>query len=86
MADHGLVQLSVYPEDRGCAAPAAARVLDIFTDLARHHLLDRHGRLTQSFHPELAELQAVILDLLGIPHSVYTTRAGNPGWGSQKGS
>jgi hypothetical protein len=44
-------QLSLYPEDRSCPAPTAARILDIFASLARHHLLDHHGRLVQGFAP-----------------------------------
>lgn len=52
MAEHGLRQLSLYPEDRGCAAPTAAHVLEIFAGLARHHL--RHGdEHIKTFHPEL---------------------------------
>lgn len=73
MADRGLAQLSVYPEDRGCAAPTTARVLDIFTGLARHHLHDQQGHLVQTFHPQLSKLQALLLDLLEIPASAYTT-------------
>jgi hypothetical protein len=72
MKAQGLKQLSLYPEDRGCAAPTAARVLDIFAGLARHHLTDQHGRHIQSFQPQLNELQALVLDLLDIPHTVYT--------------
>jgi len=73
MKTRGMKQLSIYPEDRGCAAPTAARILEIFTGLARHHLTDRHGNHVQTFHPHLTELQALVLDLLDIPHSVYTT-------------
>jgi transposase len=72
MKTKGIKQLSLYPEDRGCPAPTTARVLDIFTGLARHHLTDQHGRLVQTFQPELDQLQALVLDLLEIPHSVYT--------------
>ena len=72
MKSKGIKQLSLYPEDRGCLAPTAARILDIFTDLARHHLLDHHGRLVQSFAPQLNELQQLVLDLLDIPHRIYT--------------
>jgi transposase len=72
MKTKGIKQLSLYPEDRACAAPTAARVLDIFTGLARHHLTDQHGQLVQIFQPELTELQALVLDLLEIPRSVYT--------------
>lgn len=69
MAAAGLAQLSLYPEDRGCAAPTAARVLEIFT---RHRLLHA-GHHIKNFHPQLTPLQRQVLDLLDIPHSVYTT-------------
>jgi hypothetical protein len=68
----GIKQLSLYPEDRGCPAPTAARILDIFHGLAGHHLLDQHGRLVESFAPQLNELQQLVLDLLEIPHRIYT--------------
>jgi transposase len=71
MADRGMAQLSVYPEDRGSAAPTAARVLDIFTGLARHHLIDQQGQLLQTFQPELDPLQRLVLDLLDIPEAAY---------------
>lgn len=73
MAARGTGELSLYPEDRGCAAPTAARVLEIFTGLSRHHLRDRDGNLVQTFEPELTELQQQVLDLLEIPTSTYTT-------------
>jgi hypothetical protein len=72
MADQGLQQLSLYPEDRGCAAPTAARVLDIFTGLTRHHLIG-DGNVIQTFQPHLSPLQRQVLGLLDIPVTVYTT-------------
>ncbi|MGH3439001.1 MAG: hypothetical protein ACRDRN_21365 [Sciscionella sp.] len=54
MKNKGLKQLSLYPEDRGCAAPTAARVLDIFTGLARHQLIDQQGHHIQTFAPQLS--------------------------------
>jgi transposase len=71
MAEHGVTRLSVYPEDRGSAAPTAARVLDVFTGLARHHLIDQHGRLVQTFQPELSPLQRQVLNLLSVPETAY---------------
>jgi hypothetical protein len=71
MAERGIGQLSVYPEDRGSTAPTAARVLDIFTGLARHHLIDQQGQIVQTFQPELDPLQRLVLDLLGIPEAAY---------------
>ncbi len=72
MKTKGIKQLSIYPEDRGCATPTAARILDIFDGLAHHDLLDQHGRLVQTFPPELTELQQLALDLLDIPRRTYT--------------
>lgn len=71
MATHGIPQLLLYPEDRGSTAPTAARVLDVFTTLARHHLIDQHGHHIQTFEPELNPLQRQILDLLDIPQTAY---------------
>jgi len=72
MADAGLAELSLYPEDRGCTAPTTARVLEIFAGLARHHLHDAHGTAVQTFHPDLNDLQRQILGLLDIPETAYT--------------
>ena len=72
MADAGLTELSLYPEDRGCVAPTTARILDIFTGIARHQLAAPDGTVLRTFQPELTELQAQVLDLLGIPSSVYS--------------
>ena len=71
MTDTDLTELSLYPEDRGCTAPTTARILEIFTGLARHHLRDADGQHIQTFHPELTDLQRQVLDLLDIPASVY---------------
>lgn len=72
MAARGLRQLSLYPEDRGCAAPTTARVLEIFTGLARHHLTNPDGQHLKTFQPTLTPLQTLVLDLLDIPASAYT--------------
>ena len=72
MADAGLTELSLYPEDRGCVAPTTARILEIFAGVARHHLTTPDGTILRTFHPELTDLQRQILDLLDIPCSIYT--------------
>jgi len=72
MADAGLAELSLYPEDRGCAAPTCGRVLEIFAGIARHHLNDVDGAAVQTFHPDLNDLQRQILALLDIPETIYT--------------
>jgi transposase len=71
MHERGLQQLSLYPEDRGCAAPTTRHILDIFQNLTRHHIQDPHGTTLKTFHPQPNELQTQILDLLNIPTSTY---------------
>ena len=71
MADAGLSELSLYPEDRGCTAPTTARILEIFTGVARHELAAPDGTVLRTFQPELTQLQRQVLDLLDIPTSVY---------------
>jgi len=72
MTDTGLTELSLYPEDRGCTAPTTARILEIFTGVARHELTAPDGQVLRTFHPDLTDLQQQVLDLLDIPASVYS--------------
>jgi len=70
MAREHIQQLAVYPEQRGCRAPTASRVFDLFTDL-QHHQLTRDGHPIQNFHPQLTDLHRQILHLLAIPTTTY---------------
>jgi transposase len=63
--------IPLYPELRGCAAPSAARTLEIFSDVTRHEL-HRDGTLVQTFPAQLNPLQEQVLDLLGVPADSYT--------------
>jgi hypothetical protein len=67
-----IAKIPLYPELRGCAAPSADRIYEIFSHVARHELRDSAGNLIQVFEPELTELQLKILDLLGIPAAACT--------------
>jgi transposase len=71
MTHAGLTELSLYPEDRGCTAPTTARILEIFSGVARHQLTAPDGTVLRTFHPELTDLQQQVLDLLDIPTSAY---------------
>ena len=71
MAACAMKKIPLYPEDRACASPSAARIFEVFDGLARRRLIDTHGRLVQTFAPELTELQLVLLDLLGVPEDRY---------------
>jgi hypothetical protein len=71
MAARGLKKIPLYPEQRACSSPSGARLFEIFDGLARRRLIDTSGQVIQTFSPELTELQAVLLDLLGVPEDRY---------------
>ena len=62
----GIKKLPLYPEERECKAPTAARVIEVFGNLQRHILSGEAGQRIQIFMPEVSELQEKILGLLGI--------------------
>lgn len=71
MAREQISELPLFPEQRACKQPTAARTLELFSGLARHRLYsDRHH--LKDFPPQLAPLQAQILQLLGVSATVYT--------------
>lgn len=74
MKDGDVAALPIYPEDRGCAAPSAERILAIFSTLQRHELI-ANGRAVQIFEPQLSATQSRVLGLLGLPDSIYATPA-----------
>ena len=47
------------------------RISEIFDGLARRRLIGPNGEMIQTFPPELTELQAILLDLLGVPEDRY---------------
>ncbi len=67
-----IARIPACPELRGCAAPSANRIFEIFAHVTRHELRDSAGTLTQVFEPELTDLQLQILELLGVPATAYT--------------
>ncbi len=71
-----IAKIPIYPELRGCAAPSADKVLQIFADVTRHELHDQHGNLVQTFEPQLTALQRQVLELLEVPETAYTATAG----------
>jgi transposase len=77
MTQHGINELPLYHEQRASKAPTAARVFDLYTDTARHHLTTHDGNTIQIFEPDLNDLQRRILDLLGIPQNAYLSPTTN---------
>jgi transposase len=72
MTRQHVTDLPLYPEDRSCTAPTAARVFDHLAPLQRHRLT-RDGQPVQTFQPQLTPLQAQLLELLGLPANAYTS-------------
>jgi len=73
MRSQQITDLPIYPEDRSCTAPTAARVFDHLAPLQRHRLT-RDRQTVQTFEPQLTPLQAQLLDLLGVPTDAYTSK------------
>jgi transposase len=71
MAAAALDNIPLYPEFRDCTAPSTERILEIFTNLARHQL-HHDGVLVKTFEPELTTQQQQVLDLLGLAPTAYT--------------
>ena len=78
MTRESVPELALYHEGRTSKAPTAARVFDLYTDTARHHLTSQDGEIVQIFEPELNDLQHQVLHLLGIPASAYLSRFTGP--------
>jgi len=70
MTDAGVTELPLYPEERTCKTPTAARVLELFAPLSRTVVL-YHDEILAVVAPELEPLQTRLLDLLGVPLSAY---------------
>ena len=75
MAAADIAKIPVYPELRGCTAPSASKILQIFADVTRHELHDQHGNLIQAFEPQLNDLQRQVLELPEIPETAFTATA-----------
>ena len=70
MEREGVKMLPLYPEERECEAPTAARVFEVFGTLQRH-VLSKGGKEVQKFLPELTNLHRQILRLLGVPPNTF---------------
>lgn len=66
MASEGIAELPLYPEQRACRAPTAARMLEVFAGMHRDTLFE-NGQLVTVFEPCVTPLQSQLLRLLGLP-------------------
>ena len=67
MQRDGITKLYLYPEERECKAPTAARLFDVFGNLQRHILHGQDGEAVQKFMPEFSKEHKQVLNLLRIP-------------------
>jgi transposase len=72
MVRKAIPELPLYPEERACKAPSAARILELFSPLQRH-LLAKAGHPIQRFDPDLTPLQRTLLSCLGMFPSAFLT-------------
>ncbi len=77
MGEAGIAELLLYPEDRACKAPTAARVIEIFEPLCAHELTE-NGTVLKRYEPGLSKLHRQVLDLLEVPLTAYRTAAITP--------
>jgi transposase len=62
--------LPLYPEQRECAAPTMARLLDLFEDL-RRNVVRHDGTVIKVFPPDLSDIHTTTLKLLGMSDREY---------------
>jgi transposase len=74
MKREGIAEIPLYPEERQSRRPTAEQVLRLFSHVSRH-VVTRTDKTTETFDPDLTELQALILRLLGISTRAYTRSA-----------
>jgi transposase len=70
MKARGVKTLPLYPEQRQCKAPSAARILEVFENLQRH-LLYQSGQHIQRFDVEFSDRQKELLDLLDVSSDAF---------------
>ena len=79
MAAGGIASLPLYPEDRACATPTAARVFELLEPLCSTAIFHA-GELLAVSPPTLDPLQRRILTLLKVPHRAYRSASWTPGY------
>ncbi len=70
MADAGVTELPLYPEERACKAPTATRILELLGSLERT-VICHDDEILAVVPPEPDPLQVRLLSLLKVPLSAY---------------
>ena len=69
MKDRGIETLPILPEGRPTHTPTTPRILEAFADVSWHEYLE--GDRVVAFPVKLTSTQETLLDLLGVPRTVY---------------
>jgi transposase len=70
MKRRGLSSLPLYPEERKSSRPTAEQIFRLFS-LMQRNILSYEDNVVRVFDPVLTDLQQQVLELLGVPETVY---------------
>jgi transposase len=71
MKRNGIESLPVYPEQRECRHPTTQSIIRVFSDVEKYELRSNDNMNGEYFPPTLSRLQKQILDLMGVPQSIF---------------
>jgi transposase len=71
MQRNGIVSLPVYPEQRECKHPTTQSIIRVFSNVEKYELQAKGTMEGEYFPPTLSSLQKQILDLMGVPQSIF---------------
>ena len=72
MAQQGIENLPIYPEDRRCKRPTSEQIFRLFGSVEWHAIV-KDGTTVQAFEPKLTDIQRQVLKLLGVPRRRYAS-------------
>lgn len=71
MKRNGIESLPVYPEQRECRHPTTQSIIRVFSNVEKYELRSKDNMNGEYFPPILSRLQKQILDLMGVPQSIF---------------
>ncbi len=71
MKRNKIESLPVYPEQRECKHPTTQSIVRVFADVEKYELRTKDNMDCEYFPPTLSRLQKRILDLMGVPQSIF---------------
>jgi transposase len=71
MKHQNVTSIPIYPEERECENPTAHSIMRAFQEVEKFELADRDGNVTEYFPAKLTPLQKQVLNLMGVPLTLY---------------